>query len=141
MTYRSHRMLPLAMIIAIGSAVAVAVGTEASTAARDEAANASLMVHSADPSFSTIERKRLRQICGLGARTGQYQSTIMCNSAEAVNPQVSAIIARPRNFAGSLNPNAPVPSKMMASVQASIISANTGVSKVWSSRCWTSLNT
>lgn len=129
MNYRIPRMLPLAVVVAVGAAVAVAAGTEAITAAPDEAASASAMVHSADPSFSTSEKERLREICGLGASTGQYRSTIMCNSAEAADPQVRAIIGRPRNFADSLNPNVPVPSKIMNSVLVSIISTNTGVSE------------
>lgn len=129
MTYRNPRMLPLAVVVAVGAAVAVGIGTEASTGARDEAASASVMIHSADPSFSTSEKRRLREICGLGAPSGRYRSTIMCNSAEAVNPQIKAIMGRPRSFAGALNPNVPVPSKMMDSVLASIISANTGVSE------------
>ena len=121
-------MLPLA--------VAVAGCTEASTraaAAPDEAASASLMVHSADPSFSTSEKERLREICGLGAPSGQYRSTILCDSAEAADPQVRTIIDRPRSFAGSLDPSVPVASEIMPSVNrsvlASIVSTNTGVSE------------
>lgn len=131
MTYRS-RMLPLAVVVAVGTAGAVAVGTEASNraaAAPDEAAGASVMVHSADPSFSTSEKERLREICGLGSPSGGYRNTIMCSSAEAADPQVRAIMGRPRNFAGALNPNVPGPSKMMDTVLVSIISANTGISQ------------
>ncbi len=133
MTFRTPRMLPLAVVVAVGAAVAVAVGMEASSAARNEGAGASVMVHSADPSFSTSEKERLREICGLGTPSGRYRSTIMCNSSEAGNPQIRAIMGRPRNFADSLNPNVPVPSKMMPSVNrsvlASIISTNTRVSE------------
>jgi hypothetical protein len=128
-------MLPFAVVVAVGAAVAVAmpVNPEASTAAPDEAGSASMMVHSADPSFSTSEKERLRDICGLGAPSGQYRNTIMCDSAEAADPQVRAIIDRPRSFAGSLDPSVAVASEIMPSVNrsvlASIISTNTGVSE------------
>ncbi len=133
MAYQRHRMLPLAVVVAVGVATAVAVSTQASTAAPDEAESASMMVHSADPSFSTSEKERLRDICGLGAPSGQYRSTVMCDSAEAGDPQVRAIIDRPRSFAGSLDPSVPVATDIMPSVNrsvlASIISANTRVSE------------
>jgi hypothetical protein len=91
------------------------------------------MIHSADPSFSTSEKERLREICGLGAPSGGYRNTIMCSSAGAADPQVREILNRPRSFAGSLNPSVPVASEIMPSlnrsVLASIISANTGVSE------------
>jgi hypothetical protein len=126
-------MLPLAVVVAVGSAAVMAVGTEASTSASDEATGTSVMIHSADPSFSTTEKEKLREICGLGGPIGRYRSTIMCDSAEAAHAHVKAIMSKSRDFAGSLNPSDPVPNEMMPginrSVVTSIISTNTGVSE------------
>ena len=131
MTYRSPTALPRAGVWMLLLAVAVAGCMEASTsafAAPDEARSASVMVHSADPNFRATELKRLREICGLGAPGGRYRSTIMCNPAEAADPQVRAIIGRPRNFADPVNPSGQVAREINRSVLVSIISTNTGVS-------------
>ena len=137
MAYWSAKALSRAGVWMLPLAVAVAGCTEASStpadASPDEAAGASVMVHSADPSFSTAEKDRLREICGLGAPGGRYRSTIVCNSAEAADPQIRAIVGKPRSLAGTINPSVLVASEMMESINrsvvVSIISTNTRVSE------------
>ena len=87
----------------------------------------SAVIHVSDPSLDAAELAALRESCGLGDPRSSHRHAIVCDRSEVQNPQVRAILDRPRDWGRSVEPQNGTRS-INRSVVVSIIENNTGVS-------------